>query len=633
MNKSMHAIIALCAISSLNAMTLKDTVKQTILTNDEISTNELKVISKKLEHQRDKRAYYPKLDLEAYLEKSKEKNHQSRLEETPWLGNNGGNIALKATQLLYDGGKTPSLINESLYEYQSTLNKSSSDNEDILLEIVQSYMNIVKFNEQNQYASFLTQAHKDTLVVAKDKEEISGETLPTQQTIYMLSNQIDKEDNQNMNYKRAMSDFKRLTGMDAVDLCKPPMDKELFNLPLEDVLKIGLENNYAIKEQMNKVNKQKAVYTTGKSNFKPNLQFKLDAIYDNNLLYDDNDINGGGTQKELNGKLTLGWNLYNGGMDSLQQESEQINLQEETKQLEVIKKEVIQRITNSYNNYHTTLHRVDNLKDSVTANTEILKLTREQLEDGTKTFIEEIQEQTKLIEAKINLSTQENLLYSQYYELLNDLSILRKTILLNEDQQCVSRIYDNPLINDNQSTDSIDLLLDDNNASDVAETNATGLVKELKDLANEHNVQFDEENIKFIIPITYKSFNKHDVNPDDPFRYVLDNISPKLLEIYSNYKAEIEEVRLESHTSSEYTKYIDKSLQVQAEANLALSKRRGDKVKKYFMNKVESTNIPSDIIQSQFNVYGMGPEHIILGSDGIEDRVASRRIEIKFIKR
>ena len=117
MNKSIHAIIALCTISSLNAMTLKDTVKQTILTNDEISTNELKVISKKLEHQRDKRAYYPKLNLEAYLEKSKEKNHQSRLEETSWLDNDGGNIALKATQLLYDGGKTPSLINESLYEY------------------------------------------------------------------------------------------------------------------------------------------------------------------------------------------------------------------------------------------------------------------------------------------------------------------------------------------------------------------------------------------------------------------------------------------------------------------------------------------------------------------------------------
>jgi len=638
MNKSIHAIITLSILSSLNAITLKDTIKQTLLSNEQITSNNLNVEAVKTKIKQEKSAYYPKLDFESYLQKEKDNSNYDDI-GVQKSTIDGYNIALKARQPIYNGGDTKNRVKQAQYAYKSELNKAYFQNDDILLDIVNSYIDIIKFDEQSQYSSFLTQANKDALVVAKDKEEISGEALPTQETIVLYKTQLDREHIQNMKYENAKNNFEKLTSLKAENLCKPEIDTELFNVPLNDVIKIALANNYKVKREESLLNEQKYFTKNATANYKPSLELDLQASYDDDLEHTEN-----GTKKDLLGKLLLTWNLYNGGRDKLKKQEETIRLQAKRKDLEFSKKQTIQKVSDSYYEYHRTLKRIADLKDSVIANEKIVKLTNEQLADGTKTFLEEINAKTKLIDSKINLSNQENELYKQYYRLLNDLSILNKTILLSKDQTCNRVIVDNPLLSDNEGSNGENLLLDDNNVSDattvpnnddnvVTENDNGTLGEDVAKVIGKTQLSYDRNNLIITLPITSNSFTIKRVNPNDLFKFKLDSIAPDLLKTILIHLDEISEVRLESYTSSEYTKYINQSLKVQADANFALSLRRGNKVKQYFLDVASENNLDRSTIQQLFNVYGMGPTNLITDASGVEDRQASRRIEIKIIKK
>ena len=624
MKKSIIMITILSTITSLSAITLKDTIKQTILTNEEINANNLSVKATKSKISQEKSGYYPTLDLEAYLETVKTKTNLDTAPETSWFTKNGGNIALKARQVIYDASNTSNRVKISETAYRSELNRVSWENESILLDIVHSYIDILKSYESKQYSNFLTLANKESLVVAKDKEDISGESLPTQETVVIVTTQIDKNNLEEIKYKTALSNFKKLTSIEAKNLCKPNIDKKLFEIPLKEVQQIALSNNYKILQQQNLVNQQKCYLNNKDAAFRPSLELNVNAAYDDDLI-----LNETGSQKDLNAKLLLKWNLYNGGRDKLSRSEEKTLLQEQVKRLELVKKDVLKRVADDYNQYHITLDRIKNLKDAVDANKLIVKLTNQQLADGTKTFLEEIQAKTNLIDSEINLSDQENELYNKYYNLLNDLSILSKTILLSKDQTCNELSIDNPLITES-SNNNLGALINDDNSSDNNDTKMQDT-----DTNDSKNIYFDFDKNKLAqnLKITYRSFTKTKVNPNDQFRFKLDEISPELLQVFSSHMDQIAEVRIESHTSSEYTKFINKSLEVQKDANIALSQRRGNKVKNYFIKVAPNYSVAKKDIRNKFHVYAMGPTKLITNADGTENRVASRRVEIIIVKK
>ena len=173
-----------------------------------------------------------------------------------------------------------------------------------------------------------------------------------------------------------------------------------------------------------------------------------------------------------------------------------------------------------------------------------------------------------------------------------------------------------------------------NNDDNVVTENDNGtLGEDVAKVIGKTQLSYDRNNLIITLPITSNSFTIKRVNPNDLFKFKLDSIAPDLLKTILIHLDEISEVRLESYTSSEYTKYINQSLKVQADANFALSLRRGNKVKQYFLDVASENNLDRSTIQQLFNVYGMGPTNLITDASGVEDRQASRRIEIKIIKK
>ena len=118
------SILAATLVTTSYANTLKETVTQTVLTNSEILSNQLKVKSNQKDIEIERSGYYPTLDLDAYLEKSKtkDKNDTPSL-STGWEDKDGYRATLKAEQLLFDAGKTTGKVSEEEYNYTESIYK------------------------------------------------------------------------------------------------------------------------------------------------------------------------------------------------------------------------------------------------------------------------------------------------------------------------------------------------------------------------------------------------------------------------------------------------------------------------------------------------------------------------------
>jgi adhesin transport system outer membrane protein len=674
LNKYILSTITATLVSSttLSALTLKKSVEEAILTNYEISSNNLQTQSEKLEIDIEKSAFNPTLDFDTRIESSDTRTKRDGQSGGSFEDNTDGyNLKLTLEQLIYDGGKTPSLIREKEANYKSSLYETTLSNNKIIFEVVKSYNNILKIEEINKLNALNKIAHDEALEIAYNKEEISGEVLETKKTqamIYELNNKIYT---QQVDLNKAHTEFKKLTGLEAKALCPINIDESMLPSNEKDLISLAYDNNLKIKEQNAKVKMQQEKLSQDDSNYLPTIKAKLEASHDNDI-----ELTNKGVEDEILGEVSLKWNFYSGGKDDITTQKNILLLNKEKKNLEKIKLEVKEDISNLYKELSIIKEKIANFKLALNANKEILHITTQQLEDGTKTFIDLLLAKSKVFETQIDIITQEAQLREIYFEIQHNVSPLSETILALNDVECNNTTLDEQKVEtktEEPSTDkkeeTIDSLLEEepvieNKAIDsiaIPETPTEDLKQDeeekeqkeilqkeeiivknvvvnntfemqLKEIYNKNNkISFDDNTLKATINITSNSFTIKAVNDKDNFKNVLDNITRELLELISKHKSNINNVIINSYTSSENKRYIN---QVdQDKANLGLSQRRANKVKNYFMYYALKNGLDTDMIDALFIAKGKGSQDLILDAQGDEDKVLSRRIVLEVVKK
>ena len=640
--KSKLRIIPILSLLTLTAYanSLKDTVTQTVLTNSDIISNQLKIKSNKTDIDLQKAGYYPTLDLDAYAEKTYKQDDRRNTAKEAWREIGGYNAKLTLEQLLYDGGKTGGNIDEKKYEHSANSFKYTQRNEKLVYDITKSYLDLVRYEELNQLMEYLSEEHSKALDIAHDKEEISGEILETLKTIDKIIIQDDKKLTQATKLLDAKSNYKKLTSIEPIGtVCRPKFSDTKIPATLKEALHFAFENNYEIKEQKEIIKRQKSKLSQKDSGYKPNLKLVLSGAYDKDLELEED-----GVQRELSGKVVLNWNFFSGGKDYYSSQKEQIVLNEEQKNLESVVKKVLERTTSLYNTRTKTIERIKNFDKSIATNQEILKLTKNQLEDGTKTFLDVLEAKIKLIDAQNNKINQEFVLLETNYELTSQFSMLTKTLSENKNQTCMANTLDNlikdEVVNDKDEANELGLTDDEVKTPIVKSPKPVVVDKKVsKETLGEKlshafkpSDNFDKKKLTVSLPITFKSFTKKTVNPYDQFKYKMDRISPELLKVINENKDQIDYINFESHTSSEYTKYAKQGVKKQFNANMALSQRRVNKVKNYLLKKSAKLGYDTKWLNNHLSAQGKGSTKLIK-KNGTEDKVASRRVVINIIKK
>lgn len=114
----------------------------------------------------------------------------------------------------------------------------------------------------------------------------------------------------------------------------------------------------------------------------------------------------------------------------------------------------------------------------------------------------------------------------------------------------------------------------------------------------------------------------------DNFKTIIDQFIPRYLNILTSekYKNDIEEIRIEGHTSSEW---ISKTSDQQAYFNnMELSQDRTRKVLEYILDRKWDAEL-LDWTKKHLTANGLSSSKLILDENGMENKEKSRRVEFR----
>jgi len=151
------------------------------------------------------------------------------------------------------------------------------------------------------------------------------------------------------------------------------------------------------------------------------------------------------------------------------------------------------------------------------------------------------------------------------------------------------------------------------------------LVNRFESSMDDWNAEFDKERltIRFKDPDTLFEVGRANLNPR--FKVVLNDFCPKYFEILDNYVSEIDEIRIEGHTSPEWTKEV--TGQQAYFHNMKLSQARTRVVLEYCFTLPDSPQY--GWLPSITRAVGMSSAHLAFDEQGELDYDASRRVEFR----
>ena len=567
--------ISVIASTSLNAISLKDSVEKVLTTNPEViaEKNNQSAYRKYVDERESN--YYPKIDIDGTLEKSNsEQDYDSSSTQSDGSEQEDGyNFGISLNQMLYDGDLTPSRVREAKYNEMANKYKTNANIEDVVLETVNGYLGLVQYNELLDLTKDMIRTNEENLEIAKDKESISGEILETYQVDSKLSYLKEKYLEEKDLKSSKISTFKRYIGVDPDNSeSRPSIDLNMIPKSLQETIDIVVLKNNEILEQVEMVKAQREKIAQSDASFLPNLNLELKALTDNDLSLDEE-----GKENEVYGRITLGWNIYNGGADYAISNQEELFLVEQKRRLDAITNKVVESTKIAYQRFMKNKDRIEILKNYVSANENIVEVYKSEFETGTRTFVDILDAQLDLYEAKKSLINREFELYSNYYSILNNMSGLSESLLSSEDSSEINYLVvekqDNTNVkkeNNNFVSDELNNLLGD----DVLDVN--NKVEPISKSLDESEFEDNNSNLLFLdaspesftINITTTNgllkanefVSNHELNSIEAFTYGFgkDMKSAKVIYgIYSSVKEAKEVINSFSEDLKKGKPYID----------------------------------------------------------------------------
>lgn len=158
------------------------------------------------------------------------------------------------------------------------------------------------------------------------------------------------------------------------------------------------------------------------------------------------------------------------------------------------------------------------------------------------------------------------------------------------------------------------------------------LMEEFQNDLESWNAELTKDDLlfRFNNPVALFQVNKSNLKPG--FTDILTDFFPRYLKIIEQYKSEIQEIRIEGHTSSEYS--LAKTDDERYRLNKLLSEKRANETRDYAVNEAsKNSEVSKEWIENTFKPYGMSYDNPIMNPDGTENFDASRRVDFKIVKK
>ena len=146
---------------------------------------------------------------------------------------------------------------------------------------------------------------------------------------------------------------------------------------------------------------------------------------------------------------------------------------------------------------------------------------------------------------------------------------------------------------------------------------------------NRWQASIDKETLSFQFdsPEVLFATGKSKLKPE--FKIILSDFIPRYLSVLEKFRSSIDEVRIEGHTSSEWSRRT--SEQKAYFLNMKLSQNRTRTVLTYAYLLSDLDNTQKNWIKSTFSAVGLASSRMKINDDGTEDKERSRRVSFRVI--
>ena len=613
----------LLASACLNAATLKESVENTLNNNSNIKSIKENNEAFRQYIDEEKGGYLPTIDLQITGESKKT---ESKLENNPRNdeSDTGFNATLTLEQMLYDGGLTSSRVDEAISRELSNRLSNDVQIDNTIVEGIRAYLDLVKYEQRVEISKLHVKKNEEYLTIAKSNEQINGNSLDTFEVKAKLH--LAKVDllREQENYENALSTYKRVTGTESTGaVCLPKYNKDLIPAELESLVQISLKNNKEIKAQLAKIEENRAKLNQEGAAFLPSLNLFLTGTADDQLIESNTETN------IYSAKVVLNYNLFNGGSDSSSKAREMYFLSESQASLDEVSNVVVENANNSFTSYKYIADRIAELNGYLSSNEEILDIYNLQFQDGTRTFVDVLDKETELYNARVQYINENVDLANEFYNMMNLTGKLQNNISGLSSDVCNAKpiVTIKDVKEDNLGDIANELNIDTPKEEVKTEiksepVSGTNLIDSLKNEfsteLNSGKLVFDEKLVSFRFASEYASLplTKNGIVLSENLQNDIKDFLPRLKKVLENY--DYESININGYSSTDYSSA--KSDEENYKANLAVSYTRANSV----LNFIKSQNLESPKMIASGKSYA----NPVVDENGKENSKMSKRVEI-----
>lgn len=418
------AILAtLCLALSLNvqAISLEKAVKDALQTNPELQEqNQQYLIT---EHRIDQATsgYKPSLDLRAGAGRQRTKNAFSTSGNAVDL--NPLQTSLVLTQPLFEGFKTKHGVASSEAANRAERLQTLTKAEQISLQVVQAYLNVLKTKEIVKLAERNLKVHDELYQQIKSRynKGASDKADMTQvegRVALANSNYLASLNN----YEDAKANFEAVAGFPARDFVRPSVNTELIPESKEQALNIAAKEHPQIQSSRQSVKSSQENFEGAKSPYMPKLDLELKGSWNE----DNNGIKG--TDNQLSALVVLNWNLYQGGFDSAQRKVALSQVDASKSASNRVLREVLQEIKLAYAALESTRRQKRFRQEHVVFSKESRRLYKLQFDSGRRTLLDVLNTENEVFNSSTAYVESDYAYLSAQYRILTATGRILKAI-------------------------------------------------------------------------------------------------------------------------------------------------------------------------------------------------------------
>ena len=390
------SFLGLVMVADSGAVTLEDTVRNTIETNPDvlIAGSERDAVEQQMEQTR--AGFFPQTDITLGTGWEYNDNPTTRAVSGGSKNFNRDEAEILVRQLLYDGHGTESEFERQRARVNSRAYDTFSTAEVTGLKAVEAYLDVIKGQKLVQLAVNNLDNHQKTYDrIVKRGERGVGSKADVQQSLGRLALARTNLMAEKNNLDDAIAAYINVVGHMPVDLQEPVSREHLLPATIDETRTAALDNQPRLKSAEADVDAAREQHEAARALFFPRIHLEISGSNNDN-------VDGvPGKNKDAQAMIRGRYN-FTGGKDVARRQEAIYELAQAKEIKDRTHRQVIESIQLSWNAYETARQQLEFFKIHVDASNQALLAYRKQFNIGQRTLIDLLDQENEVFQANIN---------------------------------------------------------------------------------------------------------------------------------------------------------------------------------------------------------------------------------------